>query len=111
NVKNLVTVALNNEMHGVVDIWVPLINCFEMKAGFPPYCKQSVSRQSYERESASGKGLWWYESCASHGCNTIGGEYFRGWPSYMIDVFPVANRILPWLAWKYAIEGELYFNM
>jgi hypothetical protein len=29
----------------------------------------------------------------------------------MIDVAPVANRILPWLAWKYAIEGELYFNM
>jgi hypothetical protein len=24
---------------------------------------------------------------------------------------PVANRILPWLAWKYAIEGELYFSM
>ena len=29
----------------------------------------------------------------------------------MIDVPPVANRILQWLAWKYGIEGELYFNM
>ncbi len=110
-VRNLVTVALNRELESAVDIWVPLINCFEMKPGFPPYCAQSAPREAYGRELASGKALWWYQSCASHGCNTIGGEYFRGWPSYMIDVAPVANRILPWLAWKYAIEGELYFNM
>ena len=29
----------------------------------------------------------------------------------MIDAPPVANRILQWLAWKYEIEGELYFSM
>jgi len=110
-VRNLVTVALNRELKGAVDIWVPLINCFEMKPGFPPYCEQSAPREAYGRELASGKGLWWYQSCASHGCNIIGGEYFRGWPSYMIDAPPVANRILQWLAWKYGIEGELYFSM
>jgi len=110
-VRNLVTVTLNRELEGAVDIWVPLINCLEMKPGFPPYCKQSAPREAYGRELASGKDLWWYQSCASHGCNIIGGEYFRGWPSYMIDAPPVANRIFQWLAWKYGIEGELYFSM
>src|SRR5205823_5176976 len=43
--------------------------------------------------------------------NEVGGEYYRGWPSYMIDITPVANRIMPWLAWKYDIKGELYFHM
>ncbi len=110
-VRNLVTVALNREMEGVVDIWTPLINCLEMKPGFEPYCQQSAPRDAYARESVSGKNLWWYQSCASHGCNTVGGEYFRGWPSYMIDVPPVSNRIFQWLAWRYRIEGELYFSM
>jgi hypothetical protein len=111
DVKNLVTVALNDQMAGVVDIWVPLINCLEKKPGFEPYCEQSAARDAYRGESAAGKALWWYQSCASHGCNTIGGDYFRGWPSYMIDAPPVGNRIFQWLAWKYGIEGELYFNM
>jgi hypothetical protein len=110
-VRNLVTVALNRGLEGAVDIWAPLINCLEMKPGFPPYCKQSAPREAYGRELASGKGLWWYQSCASHGCNIVGGEYFRGWPSYMIDAPSVANRIFQWLAWKYEIEGELYFSM
>jgi len=110
-VRNLVTVALNRELQGAVDIWVPLINCFGRKPGFPPFCEQSAPREAYGRELASGKGLWWYQSCASHGCNIIGDEYFRGWPSYMIDAPPVAGRIFQWLAWKYGIEGELYFSM
>jgi hypothetical protein len=110
-VRNLVTVARNQALEGVVDIWVPLINCLEMKPGFPPYCDESAPREAYQPELAAGKGLWWYQSCASHGCNIIGGEYFRGWPSYMIDASPVGNRIFQWLAWKDGIEGELYFNM
>ncbi len=110
-VRNLVTVALNQEMQGVVDIWTPLINCMATKPGFDAYCAQSAPRNAYQRELAAGKQLWWYQSCASHGCNITGGEYFRGWPSYMIDVPAVSNRIFQWLAWKYGIEGELYFSM
>jgi hypothetical protein len=110
-VRNLVTVARNQALQGVVDIWVPLINCLEMKPGFPPYCDEFAPRDAYQSELAAGRGLWWYQSCASHGCNIIGGDYFRGWPSYMIDASPVGNRIFQWLAWKGGIEGELYFNM
>lgn len=110
-IRNLVTVALTPRLQSVTDIWVPLINCFENKPGFPPYCPETVPREAYDGEQRAGKNVWWYQSCASHGCNTTGGEYFRGWPSYMIDVGAISNRIAQWLAWKYKIEGELYFNM
>lgn len=104
-VRNLVTVARNGSLEGIVDIWAPLINCLQDKPGFPSYCQVSAPRDAYAH------GLWWYQSCASHGCNITGGEYFRGWPSYMIDASAVGNRVFQWMAWKYRVEGELYFNM
>jgi len=74
------------------------------RQGFHDFCSPIVDRSEY-------KNVWWYQSCASHGCNIVGGAYFTGWPSYMIDASPVANRIFPWLAWKYGIQGELYYNI
>jgi hypothetical protein len=29
----------------------------------------------------------------------------------MIDDSAVSNRVMPWLAWKYRISGELYFSV
>ena len=109
-IRNLVTAPLNPAWKDVIDLWSPLINCFERKAGHHPFCKPMADRDSYRPEEQNGKTLWWYQSCASHGCNTVGGEYFTGWPSYMIDISPVANRIMEWVTWKYGIQGELYFN-
>jgi len=110
-IRNLVTTSFAPSLEKVIDIWTPLINCMELKPGFPDFCEHTVPREAYNTEIQKGKSLWWYQSCASHGCNGGGGDYFRGWPSYMIDVPSVANRIFPWLSWKYRIEGELYFNM
>jgi hypothetical protein len=109
--KNLVTAPLHTDWSGVVDIWTPLVNCFVLKTGFLPFCGATVQRDEYAGELSKGNKLWWYQSCASHGCNTVGGEYFRGWPSYMIDNTGMANRIMPWLSWKYDIHGELYYNI
>ncbi len=55
--------------------------------------------------------LWFYQSCASHGCNIVGGHYFTGWPSYIIDVPGASNRVMQWIAWKYRIDGELYYSV
>jgi len=107
--KNLVTAPLHTDWSDVIDIWTPLINCFERKAHQSDYCTPMVGRHFYEPEIAKGKNLWWYQTCSSHGCGVVGGEYFRGWPSYMIDDAPVRNRIMEWLTWKYGIQGELYF--
>jgi hypothetical protein len=44
-------------------------------------------------------------------CNIVGGRYFTGWPSYMIDAAGTANRVMQWVAWKYGIAGELYYSV
>jgi Glycoside hydrolase 123, catalytic domain/Glycoside hydrolase 123 N-terminal domain len=110
-IRNLVTAPLHKEWSGAIDIWTPLINCFELKPSHGEFCDPMVKRSAYEDEIAKGVDLWWYQSCASHGCSIVGGEYHRGWPSYMIDAGGVSNRIMPWLAWKYDIRGELYYNI
>lgn len=103
-IRNLVTASYRAEWSPVVDVFAPLINCFATKAGSETNCDQA-------REQRPMPNLWWYQSCASHGCDIVGGEYFRGWPNYMIDAAAVSNRVMPWLAWKYGIKGELYYSM
>ena len=110
-IRNLVTTSFDKSLQGVVDIWTPLINCVDSKPGFPAFCDHMASRDVYDAEIKGGKSLWWYQSCASHGCKQTTSDYFRGWPSYVIDVTPVANRILPWISWKYKVAGELYYDM
>jgi glycosyl hydrolase family 123 len=100
--RNLVTTTPRRDWNDIIDIWTPLVNCFIPKPGFEDFCNPMAERRS---------NLWWYQSCASHGCSIVGGEYFRGWPSYIIDSSAVANRVMPWMAWKYDIKGELYYNI
>ncbi len=40
--RNLVTSPLRTSLDGPIDIWVPLINCFETKPGSPEYCDPTV---------------------------------------------------------------------
>jgi len=108
--QNLVTAPMNHDWSDFIDIWSPTINCLERKPKYPDYCQPAVERPGYEQELAKGKRLWWYQACNTHGCNIVGGDYFTGWPSYMIDHGGVRNRIMEWLTWKYNIGGELYFN-
>jgi hypothetical protein len=108
-IRNLVTSPLHPGWSSFIGIWSPTINCFEKKLGRAD-CNITASRESYEPEIQSGKQLWWYEACGTHGCNIVGGEYFRGWPSYMVDHDAVRNRIFEWMTWKYGIQGELYFS-
>ena len=109
-VKNLVTAPLDPAWSDFIDIWTPAINCFERKPQHSDFCNPMVERSAYDSEIAQGKQLWWYQACGSHGCFIIGGDYFRGWPDYMIDDTPVQNRIMEWLTWKYGMKGELYFS-
>jgi len=108
-VRNLVTAPLHADWSSFIDIWTPVINCFEKKDG-KDYCVQTVGRSAYDSELAKGKRLWWYQACGTHGCNILGSGYFTGWPGYMIDDAAIRNRIMEWLTWKYNIGGELYFN-
>lgn len=106
----LLTEQLVPALSEVVDIWVTLVNCIDERPGVAADCEETVPRLSYERARRRGSRLWWYQSCASHGCYSVGGEAFTRWPSYVIDAPPMAHRIMPWLAWVYRIDGELYYN-
>ena len=109
-IRSLITVPFTRQLEDVVRIWVPLVNCLEPKDG-EDYCGTTPRFDVYQREARQGKSLWFYQSCASHGCNIVGGRYFTGWPSYMIDASGAANRVMQWVAWKYGIEGELYYSV
>jgi hypothetical protein len=110
-IPNLVTIPFNPKLEEVTQIWTPLVNCLGSKPSFEDFCNPSPPREAYNSEIEQGKSLWFYQSCASHGCNIVGGPYFSGWPSYMIDMPGAANRVMQWLAWKFRIEGELYYSM
>ena len=109
--RNLVTVPFTRKLEDVVQIWVPLVNCLELKPGYADFCGETPPFDAYAGQTEQGKSLWFYQSCASHGCNIVGGQYFTGWPSYVIDVPGIANRVMQWLAWKFRMEGELYYSM
>lgn len=111
HIRNLVTVPFSRKLASVVQIWVPLVNCLERKSDADEYCVETPPLDVYSKEIQLGKEVWFYQSCASHGCNAPGGDYFTGWPSYMIDAPGTANRVMQWIAWKYGIEGELYYSM
>jgi hypothetical protein len=109
-IRSLVTVPFTEKLAEVTQIWVPLVNCLEPKPGFDDFCEHTPPFETYIRQTDRSS-LWFYQSCASHGCNVVGGPYFTGWPSYMIDVPGASNRVMQWIAWKYRIEGELYYSM
>ena len=111
HLRNLVTTHYNPRLREVVGIWTPLVNCLERKPGFADYCDNTPEPTAYSDEIRKGRSLWFYQSCASHGCNIAGESYFDGWPSYMIDAEGTANRVMQWVAWKYRMEGELYYSM
>jgi hypothetical protein len=109
-IRSLVTVPFTEKLAEVVRIWVPLVNCMEPKPGYDDFCEHTPPFETYTRETRQ-TSLWFYQSCASHGCNVVGGPYFTGWPSYIIDIPGASNRVMQWIAWKYRIEGELYYSV
>ena len=56
--------------------------------------------EQVERFKAMGKEIWFYVSMPAH-----------PYPSLQIDYPAMAPRILPWMAWKYGINGLLYWNV
>ncbi len=93
---------------GAIDILVPVVNHMHDRGG----SHGGNQRQKYDAFLAAGptKELWWYQSCMSHGCGSMGGNNTVGWPSYMIDVSGTQNRAMEWLTFKYDIQGELYWD-
>jgi hypothetical protein len=110
SLPTLVTAPFDEAIAPVVSIWTPVVNCVDDKPVSDRFCPDAPTTMApYDSERRQGKHLWWYQSCASHGCNIVGGSYFTGWPSYAVDVDATAHRVMEWLTWKYRMEGELYY--
>ncbi|MHB8420263.1 MAG: DUF4091 domain-containing protein [Myxococcales bacterium] len=110
----LVTVPLQPALEGSVDIWTVNLNCLVVKDDPSEFCPLRAPLAAYVPRLKAGERLWWYLSCSSHGC---GGAiprrargYFRGWPDLVIDVPASRNRAMGPLAYRYGIEGELYYD-
>jgi hypothetical protein len=98
-IPRLVTKEWTPKLAGAVDIWCPTVNYLDDK----PENSRPPPRSVYRR-------LWWYQACMSHGCDIVGGDYFRGWPSLAIDAPAISHRIQEWLTYVYDVGGELYYN-
>ena len=107
--STLVTEQLVPDLAAVIDVWTPLVNCIDPSCGESP-CEETVPRAAYGAVEEEGASLWWYLSCASHGCGIVGDQATAVWPSYVVDAPPAAARIMPWLAWVHDVAGELYYN-
>jgi len=122
--RSLVTTSIQNATAngaaGVIDLFVPTIRYMDNKpfgldAGSEvPGGGDTVGNQ----RSKYGAEVWWYQACGSHGCGFMGGDpsidpagYYTGWPSFMVDLPAMFNRIQQWGSFKYNVQGELYYDM
>jgi uncharacterized protein (TIGR03382 family) len=120
-VRTLVTTSIQEaDAHGVtdsIDIIVPVVNFMDDRPG-SKYAGNQRARYDAFLAASPSRELWLYQSCMSHGCGgtvnmgspSESDRYFSGWPSYMIDASAVRNRAMQWLAFRYDVTGELYFE-
>jgi hypothetical protein len=112
-IRTLVTTTLDqaqkNGATPYIDILCPVVNWLDDNPNGGNY--DGNQRGTYDGWLAGDarRQLWFYQSCMSHGCGGSS-SYFTGWPSYMIDATAVRNRAMQWLAFKYDVAGELYYE-
>jgi hypothetical protein len=86
-----------------IDLFVPVVNFMDGKTDH-----QGSQRAKY------GATAWWYQSCMSFGCSSVGGGRDgtgeTGWPSYAIDTDGTRNRAQEWMSFAYNMQGELYYE-
>lgn len=85
-IKTLLTEQVEQALVGSVDIWVPLISMYDEQ--------KSKARQ------AAGEEVWWYVCCGSR----------TPYPNYYIEGPAVDLRVLPWITWRYGVDGILYWE-
>ncbi len=99
-----------NNLADAIDIVCPVIDSLQPAGA-------ADNRASYDAFLASspGKEIWSYQSCDEHGCASgctaaQATDTTSGWPTYMIDGSALQNRAMQWMAYKFRVAGELYFE-
>ncbi|MGC4115445.1 MAG: DUF4091 domain-containing protein [Myxococcales bacterium] len=112
SLRTLVTTNIDDATeHGLadrLDTLVPIVNDLDGPSGK----RVGDQRSKYDAflAAAPSKRLWTYQSCMSHGCSFGGGEAGQSWPSYMVDVPGVRNRLMQWADFREKVTGELYYE-
>jgi hypothetical protein len=120
--RTLVTTSIQKaekyNVAGFIDIFAPTIRFLDDKWIQSRFAEVPESELMVgNQRSKYGSEVWWYQACGSHGCGVMGGgpldpdAYHTDWPAYMIDLPAMFNRVMEWQAYKYNIQGELYFDM
>jgi hypothetical protein len=86
--RRLLTLYPETTMYNEVDIWVPMLNSFDS------YVAKAQVRQT------AGDDFWWY----------VCTEPDAPFPNNYIDHPAINPRLRLWLAEKYDVRGELYWN-
>jgi len=100
----------------LVDWFVPVINSLEDRPDSGSiFAGNQLPKYQTWLNTKPGRELWAYQSCMSHGCGACGepspekGD--TGWPNRVIDSSAVQNRAIPWIAFRFNLSGELYFEV
>ena len=88
------TTTLHKELIGKINIWDPNVTEFD-NTYFPP-------PSAYAARQKAGDKVWFYHSNSSL---SSGGP----WPNFFVDAGMNDARILGWLAWRYRLDGFLYY--
>lgn len=121
--RSMVTTSVQRATAGVaaqsIDLFTPTIRYMDDKPtrapGAEPGIVDTASNVGSQR-SKYGPEVWWYQACGSHGCGIMGGGpvdprgYHLDWPTVMIDLPAMFNRVMEWGTFKYDIQGQLYFD-
>jgi hypothetical protein len=104
-----INAANNNGVTDSINILAPLLNRMDDKPGSAFSGNQRANYDGFLQSNPRNL-VWWYQSCVSHGCDTVGGSYHSGWPNLMVDASAVQNRSQGILSWLYDVSGVLYFQ-
>lgn len=105
-VEGLLNTSNDPATNDYIDIWVsPFMNLVGRHWDY----SHVDTRDEYVQDLADGAELWWYQSCMSHGCGITGGPTLEGYSQYVVEYPGMYTRAFPWMAYKYGIQGEVYY--
>ncbi|MBD3316955.1 MAG: DUF4091 domain-containing protein, partial [Chitinivibrionales bacterium] len=102
----LLNTTLNPPQNSYFDIWAVTFTRIDGRHWDGSH---TYTRPEYDADIENGAQLWWYNSCMSHGCGTVGSSNHEGYPQYGVEYPAMYTRMFPWLAFKNRIQGEMYW--
>jgi len=106
DLRTLVTHSFTPLLQQYTDAWIVPLAELDLAV------KDGSYWSTYVPERNRGKQVWTYNCCQQHGCGTNPAiTSLPDWPTYMIDMQGVKNRVQDWVNWVLGVDGELYWGV